>query len=189
MCKEWLSFPEFGHLFHWVFEHGGGVREFSSFSHLVRSMITREHMAGLWSQGILDTSTLALALTPQVWYQKSVDSGRLVGCWELGSWCKNHLFSARKKTQTHPLLWFEGSGEAWGEVTSQSKTLDLETLPSSLCCWVPSQSIVHQMGCDMTVYCPDQATHRLVSCGKSSAVSSEQGKHVHEFLEQMMSYE
>ena len=91
------SFPEFGHLFHWVFEHGGGVMEFLSFSHLVRSMTTWEHMAGIWSQGILDTSTLALAQTPQIWYQKSVDSGRPAGCWELDGWCKNHVFSARKK--------------------------------------------------------------------------------------------
>ena len=40
-----------------------------------------------------------------------------------------------------------------------------------------AESIMYQMGCDMTVSCPDQATHTLVCCGKSSVVSSsKQGK-------------
>ena len=75
-------------------------------------------------------------------------------------------------------------------MSSESKHVDLKTVTSSLYCWVPSQSIVYQMGCDMRILYPDQSTHMLVSRHKSSAVSSsEQGKHVHEFLEQMMSYE
>ena len=42
----------------------------------------------------------------------------------------------------------------------------------------------------MRIPYPNQSTHMIVSWRKSSAVSlSEQGKHVHEFLEQMMSYE
>jgi len=39
---------------------------------------------------------VALALTPQIQYQKSVESGQPAGCWKMGGWCKNHVFSARK---------------------------------------------------------------------------------------------
>ena len=174
--EQWLSFPEFGRWFYWLFEHGGGVMEISSFSHLVRSMITREHsmpwpqMAGIWGQGIPDTSTCGIG--PDSTDMISEVNGQWEACWVLGTgwlvekpciWCQKNRLS-----QVHPSLWCEGSGEAWGEVSSESKTLDLETLTGHLYCWVPSQSIVYQMWCDMTVSCPDQASHMLVSWGKSS---------------------
>ena len=105
----------------------------------------------------------------------SIDLGLPLGCWALYVWWKEHVFGVRKKTQTHPSLWFE----AWGEVSREGETKDLETLTSFLYFWVSSQSIVYPMGCDMVVSNSDQATHRPVSWGKSSAVpSSEQGKHV-----------
>ena len=64
-------------------------------------------------------------------------------------------------------------------MSRESETQDLDTVTGFLYFRVPGQSIVYQMGCDTTVSCPDQATHMLVSWGKSSAVSSsEQGKQV-----------
>ena len=79
------SFPEFHCLFPWVSEHWSGVMDVSSFSHLVWSMIAREHMAGIWNQGILDTSTCGIGLdfTDTV----SEASGRWVPHWLLGIWC------------------------------------------------------------------------------------------------------
>ena len=67
---------------------------------------------------------------------------------------------------------------ARGEVSIKSRTLYPETLTSYLFFGVLSESIMYQMSDDITVSCPDQATHMLVSWGKSLDVSSsEQGKH------------
>ena len=166
------SFPEFGHLFHWVFEHGGGVREISSFSHLVRSMITREHMAGLWSQGILDTSTCGIG-------NDSTDMVSEVN-WQWGThcvlgigwgWRRNHIFAVRK----NPRLTLPCDLRAHmrlGELSSEGRTLHLETLISCLYFQGPSRIYSVSVGCDMTVSCPDPTTHTLVSQGKSSVVSS-----------------
>ena len=125
-------------------------------------MTTREHMAGIWSLGSLDTSTCGISTNSTDMVSKV--NGHWVACWVLGiGWLleKLHIW-CQEKTQTHPPLWFDGSGEAWGVVSSESKVLDLETLTRSLCCRVPSQSIVYQMGCDIIVYCLDQASHMLI---------------------------
>ena len=105
--------------------------------------------------------SVASALTPQIWYPSSMDTGRPVGCWEWVVVEKPHIW-CQEKPQTHPPLWFDGSGEAWGELSSESKSLDLETLNHSLYCRVPSQSIVYQMGCDIILYSLDQATYMLI---------------------------
>ena len=127
------------------------------------------YLENIWLASILRAALLpqpvASALTPQIRYQKSVDRGWPVGCFKLDAWWRNHIFGVRRNrlTQTHPPLWFEGSGESWGEVCSDHKTLDLETLTGSLYCWAPSQSIVYQISCGMTICCPDLATHMLLS--------------------------
>ena len=84
---------------------------------------------------------------------------------------KQHIW-CQGKTQTHCPLWFEGSGEACREVGSESMTLHPETLTSYLYFEFLAESIMYQMGCDITVSCPDQATHMLVCWGKSPVVSS-----------------
>ena len=105
------------------------------------------------------------------------DSGLPLGCWKLDGWWKIHVFGVRKNPGS-PSLWFEASREAWGEVSRESETQDLETLTNFLYFRVPSQSIVYQMGCDIQVSIPDQDSQACI-LGKSSAgSSSEQGKHV-----------
>ena len=104
---------------------------------------------------------LASALTPQIWSQRSMDTGRPVGCGKLDCCLKNHICGVRKKTQTHSPLWLDGSGEA-EERRVWNQPLDLETLPSFLYYWILSQSIVYQMGCDIMAYSLDQATHMLI---------------------------
>ena len=90
---------------------------------------------------------------------------------------KSTLFGFRKNPGS-PSLWFKASCEAWGEVSRESETQDLETLSNFLYFRVPCQSIVYQMGCDMAVSSPDQDSQACI-LGKLSAVSSsEQGKHV-----------
>lgn len=139
--------------------------EISSLSHLVRSMIPREHMASIYSQGSLDTSTCGIGPDSTDMVSKINGQGRPVECFKLDAWWRNHVFGVRRNrlTQTHPPLCCEGSGESWGEVCSDHKTLHLETLTSSLYCRVPSQSIVYQISCDVTVCCPDLSTHMLLS--------------------------
>ena len=56
--------------------------EISSFNHLVRSMITGEHMAGICGQGILDTSTCGIG--PDSTDMISEVSGQWEACWVLG---------------------------------------------------------------------------------------------------------
>ena len=90
---------------------------------------------------------------------------------------KPHIW-CQETTQTHPSLWFDGSGEAWGVVSSESNPLDLETLTRSLCCQVPSQSIVYHMCCDVIIYCLDQATHMLIPGEVIWSFLIWQGKHV-----------
>ena len=71
--------------------------EISSFSQLFRKMITQEHMAGTEVWAVLIPQPVASALTPQLWYPRSMDTGQPVGCWESDGCWTNHIFGVRKK--------------------------------------------------------------------------------------------
>ena len=76
-------------------------------------------------------------------------------------------FSCQEKTQSHPVLWFEGLHEALGEVSGENRTLHPETLTSYQyfqSFW--ENRIVYQMDCDRAVSCPDPATHMPCVLGK-----------------------
>ena len=103
-------FPEFGPWFR-LFEHGVGAMEISSFSLLVRNMITRVHMAGIWSQSSLDNSTCGIGINStdmvsDVNWQWSapwlLDTGWLVENPRI--WCQE------KPRLTLPVIW----GLTWG---------------------------------------------------------------------------
>ena len=79
-----------------------------------------------------------------------------------GHWAAGSTYLVSGKTPDSPSSVIWSSGEAWGEVSSESKPLDLETLTRSLYCRVPSQSIEYHMGCDFIMYYLDQATQMLI---------------------------
>ena len=122
---------------------------------------------------------VASALTPQIWYQKSADCGSPTGYWESDGVCGETTYFLPGKKQTHPpcdLTAHMTLGERWVvKVGHYSQKL----LPVICYFQVPSKSVAYQMGCDLTVSCPDESSHMLVCWGKSFAVSSsEQRKHV-----------
>ena len=153
-------------------EHWGGAMETPPFSYLVRSMSDLNHMAGIWCQDTLDTSTCGIG-------NDSTDMVSEVN-WQWGThwvleigwgWCRNHIFAVRK----NPRLTLPCDLRAHmrlGELSSESRTLHLETLISCLYFQPPSRIYSVSVGCDMAVSCPDPTTHTLVSQGKSSVVSS-----------------
>lgn len=74
--------------------------KFEEFSDLVRITITQ----GTWLASEVRTVSLHQPVESIVhrWYQKSVDLGWHVGCWELDGCWKNHVFGVRKNpTVTH----------------------------------------------------------------------------------------
>ena len=119
---------------------GDGVIETLMFSHLVRSMSDPRRHGWLLKRG--------QSRSPNLWHRPTlhrfcVRSQLTV---VLPSGVGNRMVLAQKphillqeKTQTHLPLWFEGSHEAWGEVSRNSRTLHPETLTSHLYFWVPSR--------------------------------------------------
>ena len=101
------------------------------FSHLVRSMSDPRRHGWLLKRG--------QSRSPNMWHRPKlhrfcVRSQLTV---VLPSGVGNRMVLAQKphillqeKTQTHLPLWFEGSHEAWGEVSRNSRTLHPETLSS-----------------------------------------------------------
>ena len=111
-------------------------------------------------------------------YQKSIESGCPIGCWELGGWWKNHVFGVRKKprlTLSYDVRAQVRLRERW-VVKVRPRTWKLSRvlcivkfLANQLCIiWVVTSSYIvltRQLTC--------------IFLGKSSGVSSsEQGKHV-----------
>ena len=113
---------------------------------------------------VLLPQPMASALTPQTRYQKSKYRGSLLG---VGKWMvggkTTPLVSGEIDSPRFTLPCDVRAQVRLGEVCSDSKTLDLEILTSSLYCRVLSQYIAYQISCDVIVYCPDQATHMLLS--------------------------
>ena len=147
-------------------------------------------MAGIWSQESLDTSTCGIG-------NDSTDMVSEVN-WQWGThwvleigwgWCRNHIFAVRK----NPRLTLPCDLRAHmrlGELSSEGRTLHLETLISCLYFQPPSRIYSVSVGCDMAVSCPDPTTHMLVLWGKSFvASSSEKGKFLTWVLWMMMNYE
>ena len=89
-------------------------------------------MTSIWSENSLDNSTCGIGThsTDMV----SEDNWQWSAPWLLGiEWLvgKPYIW-CQEKTQTHPPMWFEGPCEAWGEVSRESETQDLDTVTSFL---------------------------------------------------------
>ena len=132
------------------------------FSHLVRSMSDSRlhgwHLKSGWS-GFLNLWHLLVLHRFGVRSRLAVILPLGVGNWMVLE--QKPQFSCQEKTQSHPPLWFEGSLEAWGEVSSENRT----RLPETLTSYQYFQSfwenrIVYRMDC------PDPATHMPCVLGK-----------------------
>ena len=115
------SFPEISLL---IIVHGGRVMETLIFSHLVRSMSDLRPLGWLLKRG--QSRSLNLWHRPKL--HRFCVRSQLTVVLPVG--VGNQMVLVQKpciplqgKTQTHLPLWFEGSHEAWGEVSRESRTL------------------------------------------------------------------
>ena len=127
-----------------------GVIELPSFRHFVKSGVTRDNVAGIWTEDSSDPSTRTI-------YTNSLDLlselngpvGHPAGVWRncmlfldaSQIWCQGNPDS--------PSLCFGSSGESWGQGTNESSTLHPEAL--SIYPYVQSswpKRIVYQVGFD-----------------------------------------
>lgn len=99
-----IGFPEFSHWIDWDIEHGGGVMETPTFSYLVRSMSDSNHMAGIWCQESLDTSTGGIGTNSTDMVSESIDSGAPTGYPELDGFGAETIFLQSGKTPDSPCL-------------------------------------------------------------------------------------
>ena len=156
-----------------------------------RAWVTREHTADIWSQDNTDDSTCGVSTNSADTVSKV--SWQWFTHWVFGiRWClwRNHVFLVRKKNRltlpcdstAHMTL-----RERWVVIVGHYSQ---KLLPVICYFQVPSKSVACQMGCDLTVSCPDESTHML--CAGASHLQFphlNRENMLHEFFEQMASHE
>ena len=141
-----------------------GVVELPSFRHFVKLGVTRDNMAGIWTEDCSEPSIYTV-------YTNSLDLlselnglvGHPVGVWRN---CMLFLETPQMWSQGSPdsvSLCFGSSDESWGQGSNESRTLHPEAL--SIYPYVQSSwfnRIAYQVGFEREVSCLDPIT--LMAC-------------------------
>ena len=94
-------------------------------------------------------------------------------------WWRNNIFGVREKPKLTVLCDLRAQVRLVEKWVVKVWHCTQKLLPVICIFEFLAESIMYQMGCDITVSCPDQATHMLVCWGKSPVVSSsKQGENV-----------
>ena len=116
--------PEYSPLIYWVIKHGVGYWELSNFRHFVKSGVTWDNMAGIWTRTVLSPQlgtiyTHSLDLMSELNWLLSQPVGIWRNCilfLEIPQiWCEGKPDSLS--------LCFGSSGESWGQGSNEGGTL------------------------------------------------------------------